>query len=119
MWSLLLTGAVLTVAAAAASFGGGTMLGQQEVDGKALYSKLCAACHSESGKGDSPAAAAFDPKPTDFTAAAFKEGRTDEQIAAAITVGKNLMPGFSTQLGAAQIKALVAYVRKLGQPDGS
>ena len=42
--------------------------------GKELYTKNCAGCHGPAGKGDGPAAAALNPKPTDFTNKAYMAG---------------------------------------------
>jgi hypothetical protein len=56
-------------------------------------------CHGESGKGDGPAAAALNPKPRDYTDAAWQKATTDEQIKDVIVrggaaVGKSpTMPG--------------------------
>jgi len=55
-------------------------------------------CHGESGKGDGAAAAALNPKPRDYTDAAWQKATTDAQIKDAIArggaaVGKSpLMP---------------------------
>jgi mono/diheme cytochrome c family protein len=83
-------------------------------DAAKTYAGTCAMCHGKAGAGDGAAAAAFNPKPTDFTTTEFQKGRTDEQIAAAIKDGKGAMAGFKSQLTAAQIKDLVAYLRSLG-----
>jgi len=71
-------------------------------------------CHGSQGKGDGPAAAAFNPKPSDFTSAEFQAARSDEQIAKAITDGSVGMPRFGGQLTGAQIEELVTYVRHFG-----
>jgi mono/diheme cytochrome c family protein len=60
------------------------------------------------------AAAAMDPKPTDFTSAEYQEGRTDEEIAAAISAGKGSMPAYGEKLSEEAIEGLVAYIRTLG-----
>jgi len=85
-----------------------------QADAATTYAGKCAMCHGKVGAGDGAAAAAFNPKPTDFTTAEFQKGRTDEQIAAAIKDGTGAMAGFKGQLSAAQIKDLVAYLRSLG-----
>lgn len=76
-----------------------------------VYAAKCAPCHGTTGAGNGPAAAAFNPKPTDFTSAEFRENQTDEQVAAAIKDGKGAMPSFGKELSADAIKALVAYLR--------
>jgi mono/diheme cytochrome c family protein len=42
--------------------------------GKQIYDDKCAACHGTTGKGDGPAAAALNPKPTNLTDKAFMQG---------------------------------------------
>ena len=83
--------------------------------GKVLYSASCTACHGVKGDGKGPAAVALKPKPTDFTAAAFWPGKTDDQLATAIRAGR---PGTSmspfTELSDAEVADLVAYVRTFG-----
>lgn len=86
----------------------------QQPDAQALYGKLCAACHGPTGGGDGPVAAALKPKPASFTDPQFQAARTDEQFTAAIKAGKPPMPPFGQQLSAAEVKALVAYIRQLG-----
>ncbi len=84
------------------------------IDSTKLYQQQCVACHGKEGKGDGPAAVAFDPKPVDLADSAFQASRTDEQIFEAISEGKQAMPSFSAQLKPEQIHAVVAYIRMLG-----
>lgn len=86
----------------------------QQSDGKELYTKLCAACHGQTGAGDGPALVALKASAANFAEPNFQSSRTDDQLAAAITNGKPPMPGFGKQLAAQQIRSLVAYVRELG-----
>lgn len=86
-----------------------------EVEGTEIYSRYCTACHGAGGKGDGIAAAAFNPKPADFTAESFQTSRTDAELATVIAEGKKQMPPFGEQLSAEEIDAVVAYLRKLGQ----
>jgi len=88
--------------------------GHARDDAAKLYAAKCAACHGATGAGNGPAAAAFNPKPTDFTSAGFQESQTDEQIAAALKDGKGAMPAFGKELSAAMITELVAYIRSFG-----
>ena len=91
--------------------------------GKAVYDRDCASCHGATGKGDGDDAAYFTTKPPDFTAPAVLSKRSDDFLAAVITGGgpaKGLskdMP--ATKLSAADVKSVVAYLRKLsGQAKG-
>ncbi len=47
--------------------GGKSSLSKATEGAASTYSKLCASCHGATGKGDGPAAMAFNPKPKDFT----------------------------------------------------
>lgn len=40
--------------------------------GQKVYATFCTTCHGPGGKGDGPAAASLNPKPTNFAAAEFK-----------------------------------------------
>ncbi len=72
---------------------------QPTVSADTYYSQKCMACHGESGKGDGPGAAALDPKPRDYTDAAWQDSVTDEDlkkviVSGGMAVGKSpLMPG--------------------------
>lgn len=80
---------------------------------KETFDRLCAACHGVEGKGDGPAAVAFDPRPPDFADAELWEDRTDEELASSIADGIRMMPPFEAQLQPEQITALVKYIREL------
>lgn len=89
--------------------------------GAETYATTCATCHGDTGKGDGVAAAALDPKPADFTQAAFWTDRDDAHLAKVIkeggaAVGKSpLMAPFGGALSDEQIKELVAYLKTLKQ----
>ncbi len=71
----------------------------------ALYTKQCAKCHLEDGKGLESLS------PPDFTDAKWQSANTNAAIAKGIREGKNTMPGFKDTLSAAQITALVRHIR--------
>lgn len=87
-------------------------------DGAALFTQNCVACHGPTGAGDGPAAAAFDPKPRKLGAADIMAKISDDQIAKVVKDGgaahgkSPLMPPFA-QLSDAQVKSLIAHIRKL------
>jgi mono/diheme cytochrome c family protein len=80
----------------AKSAGGGTA---------ALYTKHCAKCHLEDGKGLESL------KPPDFTDAKWQSAHNNAAIAKGIREGKETMPPFKDALSAAQINALVRHIR--------
>src|SRR5262245_59283715 len=63
--------AIVVVLAVAAA---GVARAEQTHPSKETYDRLCASCHGTDGKGDGPAAAALDPKPTDLTMLAKNNG---------------------------------------------
>ncbi len=71
----------------------------------ALYSKQCAKCHLEDGKGLESL------KPPNFTDAKWQSAHTNAAIAKGIREGKETMPSFKEMLSAAQINALVKHIR--------
>lgn len=87
--------------------------------GKIKFQQMCAACHGPAGKGDGAAAAALNPKPRNFTDAAYMSKRTDVQLAAVIKNGgpanglSPLMAPFGSSLSDADIANIVAYIRTL------
>jgi mono/diheme cytochrome c family protein len=87
--------------------------------GKGFFDKNCASCHGAGGKGDSPAAAAFNPKPRDLTDKTYMAGLKDEQLVEIIkkgggAVGKSpLMPPFGAALKDQDVQDVVAFIRSL------
>jgi cbb3-type cytochrome c oxidase subunit III len=79
-----------------------------------IFATSCAPCHGKTGE-PSPVFAKQGVK--NFTDAAWQKATTDEQIEKAIREGKKgtMMASFEKQFSAAEIKALAAYVRKLGK----
>lgn len=89
-------------------------------EGKKLYATNCASCHGTDGKGDGPAAAAFNPKPRNFTAGEWKQGGKPSQIFHTLSAGMGSMPSFAA-LPADQRWALVHFIRSLSpnRPEDS
>lgn len=89
--------------------------------GKAKFQAMCASCHGTSGKGDSAAAAAFNPKPRNFADAAYMKTRSDAVLKSAImnggaAVGKSAsMPPWKASLKDQDATNIVAYIRTLAK----
>lgn len=76
---------------------------------KEFYVANCALCHGNDGRGNPVM-----PVP-DFTSPAWQKERTDQELIEIISNGKGLMPAWKEKLTESQIKALVAFIRKLGE----
>jgi mono/diheme cytochrome c family protein len=89
---------------------------------QAMFETVCAVCHGMDGTGNGPGAAALDPKPRNYTDAAWQASITDDQIKETILkggagVGKSpSMPG-QPQLSEHPevLDDLVKMIRKFGK----
>ncbi len=82
-------------------------------DAAKIYAKTCALCHGEAGQPNETFAKIG---VRSFKDQEWRKATTDAQIDKSIRDGKKgtLMASFERQLSAEEIRALVAYVRKLG-----
>ena len=81
-------------------------------DGAASNFKLlCSSCHGVNGAGDTSLGRTL--KAADLRSSEVQK-QSDSQLAQVISDGRNNMPSFSNSLTQDQIRALVAYLRKLG-----
>ena len=103
--------------------GGGSSWGQNQAEGKNIYSTYCASCHGESGKGNGTAAASLPAKPADHTNGAVMNQLNDKYLYDIIAkgggaVGKSsFMPSWGGALNDTQIRDVVAYIRSLAVPQ--
>lgn len=88
--------------------------------GRTLYLYWCSQCHGLDGKGDGVNSTPdMLINPRDHTDAAFMSSRTDRQLEDVIAGGgasvskSAIMPPWGATLTTEEIKALVAYLRKL------
>lgn len=81
-------------------------------DAAATYKAKCAMCHGADGKAATAAGKSMGAH--DFASADVQK-MSDADLEQAITKGKNKMPAYASKLKPAEIKELVAYVRKLGK----
>jgi mono/diheme cytochrome c family protein len=91
--------------------------------GRDLYKVNCTPCHGDQGRGDGPAAAAYNPKPRNHTDAAYMGKLKDEEIAKVIQYGgaikgMPLMPS-NPALKGTDLAAVVAYTRSLSHHGSS
>lgn len=91
--------AAIVVAGCGKKDGGDAQLPPPSPEAKEMYAQRCVACHGADGKGTGAAAAALNPKPRNYSDAAWQKTVTDEQLKKAIVgggaaVGKSaMMPG--------------------------
>jgi mono/diheme cytochrome c family protein len=92
--------------------------------GPADYTRLCAACHGEAGRGDGYNARYLRVRPADHTDPAAMAMRPDDVLYDAIAAGARYldrspeMPGFGDVLDDSRIRGLVAYIRTLCSCEG-
>lgn len=80
--------------------------------GKELFAANCLVCHGEGGKGDGPAAAAFQPRPRDLSAAEAME-QSDGALFWKIGEGRAPMPSFKASIPDEDRWRLVQHLRAL------
>jgi high-affinity iron transporter len=85
-------------------------------EGKAIYERLCDACHGAQGKGDGPAGQMMRPPAADLTSSKVKDKR-DAELFQTIQNGRppTAMTAFKGSLSVEQIHDVVAYIRSLGK----
>ncbi|MDO9184370.1 MAG: cytochrome c [Bacteroidia bacterium] len=83
--------------------------------GKEIYTKYCASCHGNSGKGDGSAAAALEPKPADFTNSEHSSFYSDQGRILIIKKGikGTAMAGWANTLNEEEILSVYVYVNSL------
>lgn len=86
--------------------------------GHQLYGERgCAVCHGQGGRGDGPAAKRLDTPPLDLTdVRSYRQGASQDQIAASIRNGSGAMPAFRDLTGpeAADIAAWIVSLQRAG-----
>lgn len=86
---------------------------RQDTVAPSAFKRQCVPCHGEKGKGDGPAAVAFNPPPANLTDPERIGKLTDAELREILTKGEKLMPAFGTVLKPAEIDSLIPYLRKL------
>jgi mono/diheme cytochrome c family protein len=80
-----------------------------------VFAQKCALCHGPDGRGDGPGSAALNPKPRNFHDQAYMKTRTDAELLEVIRNGKGVMPKWGGLMSEAEMKAVLAHVRELGE----
>ena len=101
MKEVLIKAAMVIVAAFAAAASAPSLA--QEMDGKALFMKNCAACHQATGKGIPGAFPAL-------AGSKFVQGKGTD-VATVLLKGRGGMPDFSDSLSDRDIATVLSYVR--------
>ena len=100
----------------------GNSYGQNQAEGKKLYTNFCSACHGDTGKGDGPSGRALPARPADHTNGAVMNQLNDKFLVDVITkggsaVGKSsFMPAWGSSFNDKQIRDMIAYIRGLAVP---
>jgi len=104
-----------------ASGGGGGGVASADDAAAAMFRDVCAQCHGIGGLGDGPAAASLNPRPRNYTDAAWQAAVTDADITKIIleggqAVGKSpMMPAQAQLKGKPEVvEALVKIIRSFG-----
>jgi len=83
--------------------------------GTRVFAQRCVLCHGPEGRGDGPGGKALNPKPRNFHDTAYMRTRTDAQLLDTIHKGKGAMPKWGGVLSDAEITAVLAHIRELGE----
>jgi mono/diheme cytochrome c family protein len=88
--------------------------------GQKVYTKLCAACHGDAGKGDGRMGEEMIPKPADLTDGDWKHGSSDGEIYTLIRNGAKGtgMKAYSRKLTTHEVWDVVNYIRSIGPAKG-
>jgi len=79
---------------------------------RSTFKLQCSSCHGQNGAGDTSVGKNL--KAADLRSAEVQK-QSDAQLAQVISDGRRNMPSFSDSLTQDQIRALVAYIRKLAK----
>ena len=88
-------------------------------DARGTFTTVCATCHGPAGEANGPMAASLNPRPANFSSAAFWAGKTDAELLKAIrqggaAVGRSaMMPAWGGMFTNEQSVAMLTYVKTL------
>lgn len=91
-------------------------------DAKTTFATVCATCHGADGTGNGPASASLNPKPRNYTDAAWQASVTDDELRKIILLGGQAVGKSAMMPGNPQLKdkpevvdGLVQIVRSFGK----
>jgi mono/diheme cytochrome c family protein len=87
--------------------------------GKRVYEERCLECHGPAGHGDGPNRWILPVRPFDLTSSHMQQEMSDEDIFGVVTRGirERNMPSFKRRLSDDERRAVVRYVRFLGEQE--
>jgi mono/diheme cytochrome c family protein len=95
--------------------------GGQPSQAEQMFATVCVTCHGADGRGTGPAAAALEPKPRNYTDAAWQASVTDDQLKDIILKGGQAVGKSPMMPGQPQLKdqpevldGLIKIIRKFG-----
>lgn len=88
--------------------------GDDAEDGAKIYARNCSVCHGDDGRGAVWASTSLRVRPRDFTSEQAATDLSRKRMIQSATYGRadTPMPGFTTQLSAQQIEAVVDFIRE-------
>lgn len=90
----------------------GSLYAADAAAGKDLFTGKCAMCHGADGAGNTAMGKRFN---IQNLRSPELQKRSDTELAAAITKGKNKMPAFEGKLTSEQTNNVIAYIREVGK----
>ena len=96
------------------------MSARRDAGAPPIYAERCSGCHGDAGRGDGAVGRALDPPPRDFSDRGWQQATSDERIRTVIRHGgraARLSASMAAHpdLSDAQLDALVAYIRSVGE----
>lgn len=87
--------------------------GSPAAEAQQLFATVCATCHGPAGAGDGPAAASLNPRPQNYTDAAWQAKVTDDEIRKVILEGGQAVGKSAAMPAQVQLKDKPAVVDEL------
>ena len=105
-----MTRAIAVIVLVGGLFMGSSYAGGDAAAGKDLFTGKCAMCHGADGTGNTAMGKRFN---IQNLRSPEIQKRSDAELAATITKGKNKMPAFEGKLTPDQVNNVIAHIREL------